>query len=262
MTYQTVSFAVIEGAAHIRLNRPEKLNAFSRQMHQELGEAIGRVERDTSVRALLLTGTGRAFCAGQDLGERDAESPEPFDLGGNIDHYNNPLIRRLTGLPVPILCAVNGVAAGAGVSLALACDIVVARKSASFAQAFVKLGLMPDSGGTWMLANHIGQARAMALALTAAPIDAETAERWGLIWKVIADDDFDAAIEKLLQSLVKAPTRSMVATRTAIRAAASNTLSAQFDLERDLQHELGLSSDYREGVNAFKQKRPPVFTNR
>lgn len=262
MSYETIIYEAVDGIARLRLNRPERLNSFIHLMHEELADALGRVETDKAVRVLLLTGTGRAFCAGQDLGERDADSSQVFDLGANIETYNNPLIRRITRLPVPVLCAVNGVAAGAGVSLALACDMVVARKSASFVQAFAKIGLLPDSGGTWMLANHIGQARAMGLAMTATPLDAATAQDWGLIWRTFEDDEFDAEVEKLLLSLARSPSRSMVAIRTAIRAAASNPLSAQLDLERDAQRQLGLGADYREGVNAFKQKRRPRFTDR
>jgi 2-(1,2-epoxy-1,2-dihydrophenyl)acetyl-CoA isomerase len=262
MSFETVVFATSAGIARLRLNRPEKLNAFTRQMHAEIAEALSIVEQDRNIRALLLTGTGRAFCAGQDLTERDTETTEAFDLGANIETYYNPLVRRLSLLPVPILCAVNGIAAGAGVSLALACDMVIACKSASFVQAFVKIGLVPDSGGTWLLANHLGQARAMGLAMTGAPIDAETAERWGLIWKAVADDTFEMESESLAQKLAQAPVKGLVAIRTAIRAAAGNSLSTQLDLERDLQRQLGLTADYREGVNAFKQRRSPDFRDR
>jgi 2-(1,2-epoxy-1,2-dihydrophenyl)acetyl-CoA isomerase len=259
MDLHATRFSVDAGIARLTLARPEQLNAFTVQMHAEVAQAFERVETDRSIRVLLITGAGRAFCAGQDLGERNVEAG-PLDLGANIEAFYNPLIRRLTALPVPVVCAVNGVAAGAGVNLALACDITLARHSARFVQAFSAIGLVPDAGGTWHLPRAIGQARALGFVLSGEPLSAERAEAWGMIWKAVPDDRFDAEVEALLQRLAAGPTRGLVNAKRAIRAAATATLDGQLDRERDLQRDSGLTSDYREGVTAFKHKRAPRFT--
>ncbi|MFP6850479.1 MAG: 2-(1,2-epoxy-1,2-dihydrophenyl)acetyl-CoA isomerase PaaG [Pseudomonas sp.] len=259
MELQAIRFEVENGIARLTLARPEQLNAFTVQMHTEVAYALDRVENERGIRVLLITGAGRAFCAGQDLGERNVDAG-PLDLGSNIEKYYNPLVRRLVALPVPVVCAVNGVAAGAGVNLALACDITIARKSAKFVQAFSAIGLVPDAGGTWTLPRAIGQTRALAFVLSGEPLSAERAEEWGMIWKAVDDESFDAQVDALVQRLGAGPTRGLVNAKRAIRAASTATLEEQLDLERDLQRESGLTDDYREGVTAFKQKRAPRFT--
>jgi 2-(1,2-epoxy-1,2-dihydrophenyl)acetyl-CoA isomerase len=211
---------------------------------------------------MLLTGEGRGFCAGQDLNDRVGSDLKSIDLGHTVDRFYNPLIRKLRSLPKPIICAVNGVAAGAGANIALACDIVLAARSAKFVQSFAKIGLVPDSGGTFFLPRLIGEARARALALTAEPLSAETAAAWGLIWKAIDDDKLIAEAEGLAQHLAKQPTQGLALIKQAFAATASNTLDAQLDLERDLQREAGRTPDYAEGVRAFLDKRQPNFTGR
>jgi 2-(1,2-epoxy-1,2-dihydrophenyl)acetyl-CoA isomerase len=217
---------------------------------------------DGTVRVLLLTGAGRGFCAGQDLTERKVEDGVKFDLGHSIEKYYNPLARKLLALPFPVLCAVNGVAAGAGANLALLCDLVIARNSAKFVQSFANIGLLPDTGGSWLLPHLIGQARAMGLALTGEPITGAQAAAWGLIWRAVEDDAFAAETEALAARLAKAPTQGLLATKRAIRNAFNISLDTQLDLERDQQYLLGLTADYREGVSAFKAKRPPDFRGR
>ena len=249
------------GVLRITLNRPEKLNAFTAALHAGLADAMTRAESDAAVRCLLVTGAGRGFCAGQDLGERDMKAPA-IDLGEGLDTRYNPLVRRMRALPKPIVCAVNGVAAGAGANFALACDIVLAARSAAFIQAFVKIGLVPDCGGSYFLPRLAGTQRAMALAMTGERLSAEDAERWGLIWKCVDDTDLRSESEKLALQLASGPTRSLGLIKQAIYGSANNDLAAQLDLERDLQRELGKGSDYREGVNAFLEKRRPKFTGR
>ena len=255
-----VLLAIRDGIARITLNRPDTLNAFSVAMHIALMEALDEAERAGTVRVMLLTGAGRAFCAGQDLGERNVESDAPLDLGANIERWYNPLVRRLVDLPFPWVCAVNGVAAGAGANIALLADLTVATASARFVQSFARIGLLPDSGGTWMLPHLIGQQRAMALALTGAPIGAVQAAEWGLIWRAIDDADFQGEVDALLATLAAAPTRGLVETKRAIRRAWTTSLDEQLDHERDTQRMLGRTRDYREGVSAFKAKRPPLFS--
>jgi len=255
-----VLLSVERGVARVTLNRPERLNALSVELHQRLRSILDDIEARGDVRVMLLTGSGRAFCAGQDLAERDVESDAPLDLGANIETFYNPLVRRLVALPFPLVCAVNGVAAGAGANIALLADIVIARESASFVQSFARIGLMPDSGGTWTLPHLVGQPRAMALAMTGDPIGARQAAEWGMIWKAAADADFDAEVEALVARLAAAPTAALVAIRGAVRGAWSRSLDAQLDHERDEQRRLGRSRDYREGVSAFKAKRAPRFT--
>ncbi|MWL88538.1 2-(1,2-epoxy-1,2-dihydrophenyl)acetyl-CoA isomerase PaaG [Cupriavidus sp. SW-Y-13] len=245
--------------AVVTLNRPDKLNSFTREMHRVLVQAIDQVEAG-GARALLLTGAGRGFCAGQDLADLDFTSENATDLGELIDTWFNPLIRRLQALPLPVLAAVNGTAAGAGANLALACDIVLAARSASFIQAFVKIGLVPDSGGTWLLPKRLGMARAMGLAMTGDRLTADDAEKWGLIWEVMDDPLLPEQAMALATHLASQPTRALAAIKQSFRASATNTLDAQLDLERDLQRELGRSHDYTEGVNAFLEKRAPHFT--
>ncbi len=263
MSYANIRFEVADGIARLTLNRPERLNSFNDAMHAEVRDAIGRVRIDASMRVLLLTGAGRGFCAGQDLGDRAvAPGADPVDLGASIERNYKPLVLSLRALPLPVLCAVNGVAAGAGANIALACDIVIAAKSASFVQAFSRIGLIPDSGGTYLLPRLIGTARAMGLALFGDKLSAEDAAAWGLIWKCVDDAELAPAADSMLRQLATAPTRGLAATKQAIYAAAANALEAQLDLERDLQRELGRSADYREGVAAFSAKRPPQFTGK
>jgi len=254
---------VRDGVARVTLNRPDRLNSFTVAMHDELRAALERVKGDASVRVLLLTGAGRGFCAGQDLADR-AVTPggAPVDLGHSIETYYRPLVLTLRALPLPVVCAVNGVAAGAGANIALAGDIVVATKSASFIQAFCKIGLIPDSGGTWFLPRLAGTARAMGLAMLGDKLSADQAAAWGLIWKCFDDAEFAGAVEALVGELARAPTRGLAAIKRALHAAEDNTLPAQLDVERDLQRELGYSEDYREGVAAFLGKRAPNFTGR
>ena len=247
------------GVMTLTLNRPEKLNAFVGEMHGLLREAMTQAEADASIRAVLLTGAGRAFCSGQDLAERDMNDPN-LDLGGGLDRNYNPFIRRMRALPKPIVCAVNGIAAGAGANLALGCDLVLAARSASFLQAFAKIALVPDCGGTYWLPRLAGTARAMGMALLAERVSAEDAERWGLIWKCVDDDQLMHEARTMAQSLATGPTHTYGTIKQAIYASAGNTLDAQLDLERDSQREVGRHRDYREGVAAFLEKRKPKFT--
>jgi 2-(1,2-epoxy-1,2-dihydrophenyl)acetyl-CoA isomerase len=246
----------------ITLNRPQRLNAFTETMHQALRDAIADAEADETCRALLITGAGRGFCAGQDLNDRLSKAGETPVLGGALETYYNPLIRKLRGLPFPVVAAVNGVAAGAGCNIALACDIVLAARGATFVQSFAKIGLVPDSGGTWILPRLIGPARARALALTAEPVPADTAESWGMIWKAVADEELMAEAHKLCRHFATAPTLGLALTKRALDESWHNDLDAQLDLEREFQREASLTHDYTEGVRAFLEKRAPVFTGR
>ena len=256
----SILVSIEAGVQTITLNRPDKLNAFNPDMHALLRAALKAATTDASIRAVLLTGAGRGFCAGQDLAERDvAAGSSPIDLSVTIGSYYNPLVRRLRELPKPVLCAVNGIAAGAGANIALSCDIVLAARSAAFVQAFARIGLVPDSGGTWHLPHLVGTARAMALAMLAEKLPAEEAERWGLIWKTLDDDKLMSEATQLARALAAGPTRAFGLMKKAIYAAGNHTLDAQLDLERDLQREAGMSEDYREGVAAFMQKRKPQF---
>ena len=249
------------GVMTVTLNRPDKLNAFVAEMHGLLRDAMTRAETDASIRAVLLTGAGRGFCAGQDLGERDMSNPN-LDLGGGLDANYNPYIRRMRALPKPVVCAVNGIAAGAGANLALACDIVLAARSAYFLQAFAKIALVPDCGGTYWLPRLAGTARAMGMAMLAERVGAEDAERWGLIWKCVDDAQLMDEAIAMAHSLAAGPTHTYGTIKKAIYASATNTLDQQLDLERDLQREVGRHTDYREGVAAFLEKRKPSFTGK
>ena len=264
MADDSIVLSIEAGIARITLNRPDKLNSFNVAMHEALAEALDSVEADDSVRVLLLTGAGKGFCAGQDLGDRavSSDSGEAPDLAYSVETYYAPLVRRLRALPLPVVCGVNGVAAGAGANLALACDLVIARRSAKFIESFCKLGLIPDTGGTYFLARRIGMARAMGIAMLGEPIDAATAADWGLIWRCVDDEEFDSEIDKLVAHLSKAPTRGLARTKQLMYAGANAGLDEQLDAERDAMGELGRSADYAEGVAAFTEKRTPEFKGR
>ena len=256
----TVLVTLADGVLRLTLNRPDKLNSFNEEMHMALRAGFQRAQDEEAVRAVLLTGAGRGFCAGQDLGDRDPRKGGPVpDLGQTLDRFYNPTLRLIRALEKPVICAVNGVAAGAGANIALACDIVLAARSAKFIQAFSKIGLIPDAGGSWSLARILGEPRAKALALTAAPLPAETAAAWGLIWQAVDDDVLMTEAEALALSLAAGPTLGLGLTKRLIQAAASNSLDAQLDMERDLQQKAGRSADYAEGVTAFLEKRKAEF---
>ncbi len=254
----------LEGAvAILTLNRPDSLNSFTTRMHEEVRTALDRIESDGAIRALILTGAGRGFCAGQDLGDRAVKpGGAPVDLGESVEKNYNPLVLRLRRLKMPVICAVNGVAAGAGANIALACDIVIAARSASFLQPFCNIGLVPDSGGTFVLPRALGLPRAMGLALLGEKLPAERAAEWGLIWEAVDDDRLMDRARELAAKLAAGPTRGYAAIKQAMHASLGNSLEAQLDLERDLQRDLGFSADYREGVAAFLEKRKPVFTGK
>ncbi len=263
MSYDAILFDVEAGVARLTLNRPDRLNSFTAAMHGEVADALACASDDPAIRAVLLTGAGRGFCAGQDLADRAVSPGEALvDLGDTVDRYYAPLIRRLAAIPKPIICAVNGVAAGAGANIALACDIVIAARSAKFIQSFVNIGLISDSGGTWVLPRLVGQARALGLALTGEPLPAEKAESWGLIWKCVDDDALAGEADALATRFAKGPTRGLAETKRLIRASWGQSLDAELDIERDAMRMLGNSADYQEGVAAFTAKRHAVFTGR
>ncbi len=261
MTYQYILFEAQDGIARLTLNRPDKLNSFTGTMHAELRAALDTVQHDKTIRVLVITGAGRAFCAGQDLADPDmAMGPMQPDIGHVVEQHYKPLILALQNLRVPTLAMVNGIAAGAGASLALACDLVIAAKSASFLQAFSKIGLIPDTGGTWFLPQRVGMARAMGLAMLADKLPAEKAEAWGLIWQAVDDAELASTVGQLAAQLAQMPTRALVATRLAMHAAPNHTLEQQLGFEAGFMRELGWRDDFKEGVAAFQQKRAPKFT--
>jgi 2-(1,2-epoxy-1,2-dihydrophenyl)acetyl-CoA isomerase len=258
--FQTVQLEISQGVATLTLNRPERLNSLTHAMLTELNNALATARLDTSVRCLLLTGAGRAFCTGQDLDDESVDPAlGPVDLGAVIENSYRPIILGIRDMPVPVLAAVNGVAAGAGANIALACDVVIAALSASFIQPFCRLGLLPGAGGTWTLPRLIGPARAMGLALFGEPLDAADAQAWGLIWECVPDEQLSARARELATRLAEGPTLGFVRTKQAIQASATQTLEASLDLESAFLRELGGSLDYREGVAAFRARRPPRF---
>jgi len=260
MGYNTIEFDIDEGVATLTLNRPAALNSFTDEMHAEVREAMQQVTEVAGIRCLVITGAGRGFCAGQDLGDRSlSTSGSVPDVGKSVEKNYNPLIRNIMSLPKPVICAVNGVAAGAGSSIALACDIVLAARSASFIQAFCKIGLVPDSGGTWNLPRAVGLARAKGLAMLGDRLNAETAEQWGLIWKCIDDESLQEEAQKMARHFATQPTRALGLIKKLLNESGTKTLFEQTELEKEAMQDLGQSDDYREGVAAFLEKRPPNF---
>ena len=259
MAYETILLDLSDGIARITLNRPDRLNSFTRVMHGELQAALDEAK---DARVVILTGAGRGFCAGQDLNDRAVAPGEAVDLGDTVEASWNPLIRRLATMPQPVIARVNGVAAGAGANIALACDIIVAARSAKFIQSFSALGLIPDSGGSWHLPRLVGQARALGLALTGEPLQAESAADWGLIWKAVDDDALDAEVDALAAKLASLPPLGLAAIKAIIRTTGERSLDEELDLQRDEMRRLGFTEDYREGVAAFLAKRPAEFKGR
>ncbi|WP_416040407.1 2-(1,2-epoxy-1,2-dihydrophenyl)acetyl-CoA isomerase PaaG [Acinetobacter lactucae] len=260
MDYQNIIAEEKNGVGYLTFNRPKALNSFNVDMHREVAEVLNLWTKNPDVRCVVISGEGRGFCAGQDLGDRvvdpNAEAP---DLGYSIETYYNPLIKTIVNMPKPVICAVNGVAAGAGANIALACDLVIAAKSANFVQAFCRLGLVPDSAGTWFLPRAVGHARAMGLTLLGDKLPAETAKEWGMIWDVVEDAELKTKVTELAERLAKQPTFGLSLIKKAIHQSSNNTFDEQMLLERDLQRIAGRSEDYREGVQAFMNKREPNF---
>lgn len=259
MAYETIDFKADEGIARITLNRPDRLNSFTAQMHEELRDALGNLG---AARVVVLTGAGRGFCAGQDLNDRAVAPGEAVDLGETVTQFWNPLVRVLTSLPQPVIARVNGVAAGAGANIALACDIVVAAKSAKFIQSFSAIGLIPDSGGTWALPRLVGQARALGLALTGEALTAEDAANWGLIWKAVADASLDQEVDAIAGKLALLPPLGLAAIKEMIRSSWQYSLDEELERQAGAMRRLGFTSDYHEGVAAFLEKRKATFSGR
>ena len=259
MAYETIDFKADGRIARITLNRPDRLNSFTAQMHQELREVLASLG---DARVVVITGAGRGFCAGQDLNDRAVSPGQAVDLGETVEISWNPLVRTLADLPQPVIACVNGVAAGAGASLAMACDIAIAARSAKFIQSFAAIGLVPDTGGSWHLARNLGQARAMGLALTGEPLSAEQAADWGLIWKCVDDAELDAAVDDLAGKLAAMPPLGLAAIKQMIRTSWDRSLDEELELQRDEMRRLGFTDDYREGVAAFLEKRKANFTGR
>lgn len=261
MSFSTITYQLDQGVAVLTLNRPASLNSFNTLMHDEVRDAIKDARDNTAVRCLVITGTGRGFCAGQDLSDRAVKvSAEAPDLGESVEKNYNPLIRNIMTMEKPVLCAVNGVAAGAGASIALACDIVLAAKSAKFIQAFCKIGLVPDSGGTFNLVRALGLPRAKALALLGDKLSAEQAQNWGMIWQCVEDDSLMDETMTLALHLATQPTKGLAKIKELMNNSFSTPMHQQLELEKYAMRELGRTSDYREGVSAFMEKRQPTFT--
>ena len=262
-SFNTIKFGIADGLATLTLNRPDKLNSFNTEMFDEMRTAFKQIRADKSVRCVLITGAGRAFCAGQDLGDRAVSSgAERPDLGQSVENNYNPLVRSIAGLEMPVICAVNGVAAGAGSSITLGCDMVFAARSAKFIQSFSKIGVIPDSGGTWLLPRLVGRARALGLALLGETISAEQAENWGLIWKCVDDEQLMEEATQTAKHLASQPTKGLSLIKRAMAASASNSFDDQLNLERDFMAIAGKTDDYQEGVAAFMEKRTPTFTGK
>lgn len=258
MSYQAITLDISQGVARLVLNRPDRLNTFTPEMHAEIRHALTAVQADENARCLLITGAGRAFCAGADLASLNSDNG-PVDFGKELERDYNPLAELIAGMSMPVICAVNGVAAGSGANFAFGCDIVVAARSARFVQAFSKIGLIPDCAGTWILPRLVGQARAMGIALLDEPINAEQAVEWGMIWKVVDDEALTETTEKMAQHLASQATVSLALTKSAIRQSLHNSLTEQLTAEQHAQHTAGKTADHQEGVSAFLEKRPPQF---
>jgi 2-(1,2-epoxy-1,2-dihydrophenyl)acetyl-CoA isomerase len=263
MPFQFLIYSLDAGIARITLNRPDRLNSFNEPLHAELRQVLDSVQADASVRVLIITGAGRGFCAGQDLGDRNvAVGAAPPDLGYTLETFYIPLITQIAHLRCPVIAAVNGVAAGSGASLALACDLIIAKESASFVQAFSKIGLIPDAGSSYFLPRAVGTAVAMGLALTGDKCSASQAAQWGMIWKCVPDAAFDAEVTRLAEQLAQAPPLALKSVKETLRSSGARSLDEALRHERDTQRTLGRSEDYREGVTAFMEKRPAQFIGR